>query len=208
MSATRSRWWWRRPRGRRAMPPRRWRSTSRPCQRSSRRPTRSRPAPRCCTRRRPTMSCWTGPSATWRRWTRIFAGAAHSVELRLRNSRVVVAPMEPRAALGEFDADSESWILRVGCQGVFGHAQRPARRARRRGPRACADQCRRRQLRHEGLALSRVHLRPSCGEAARPPGEVDRRPQRQLPVRQPRPRPRPQDRAGARRATAPSWRCE
>jgi carbon-monoxide dehydrogenase large subunit len=50
----------------------------------------------------------------------IFAAAAHRVELRIRNSRIVVAPMEPRAALGEWDAETTSWTLRVGCQGVFG----------------------------------------------------------------------------------------
>lgn len=49
-----------------------------------------------------------------------FAGAAHVTRLRLRNSRVVVAPMEPRAAVGEYNADSGRYTLHVGCQGVFG----------------------------------------------------------------------------------------
>ncbi|KAA5611699.1 xanthine dehydrogenase family protein molybdopterin-binding subunit [Rhodovastum atsumiense] len=49
-----------------------------------------------------------------------FATAAHRVRLRLANNRIVVAPMEPRAALGEYDAASGQWTLRVGCQGVFG----------------------------------------------------------------------------------------
>ena len=49
-----------------------------------------------------------------------FAGAAHVVELRIRNSRVVVAAMEPRSAIGEYDAASGHWTLRVACQGTFG----------------------------------------------------------------------------------------
>ena len=47
------------------------------------------------------------------------AAAAHVTRLRIRNSRIVVAAMEPRAALAEYDEDGR-YILRVGCQGVFG----------------------------------------------------------------------------------------
>jgi carbon-monoxide dehydrogenase large subunit len=49
-----------------------------------------------------------------------FASAAHVTRLRLRNNRVVVNPMEPRAALAEYDAEQQHWTLYVGCQGVFG----------------------------------------------------------------------------------------
>jgi len=49
-----------------------------------------------------------------------FARAAHVTRLRVRNSRIVVCAMEPRAALGEYDAAEGRYILRVGCQGVFG----------------------------------------------------------------------------------------
>ena len=49
-----------------------------------------------------------------------FAAAAHVTKLRLRNNRVVVNPMEPRAALAEYDADEQHWTLHIGCQGVFG----------------------------------------------------------------------------------------
>jgi aerobic carbon-monoxide dehydrogenase large subunit len=49
-----------------------------------------------------------------------FAGAAHVTRLRLRNNRIVVNPMEPRAALAEYDAAEQHWTLYVGCQGVFG----------------------------------------------------------------------------------------
>ena len=40
--------------------------------------------------------------------------------LSIRNNRIVVCPMEPRSAIGEFDAESDRYTLRLGCQGVFG----------------------------------------------------------------------------------------
>jgi carbon-monoxide dehydrogenase large subunit len=49
-----------------------------------------------------------------------FARASHVTRLALRNNRIVVAPMEPRSALASFDAETERYTLRVGCQGVFG----------------------------------------------------------------------------------------
>jgi len=48
------------------------------------------------------------------------AAAAHVTKLRIRNSRIVVAAMEPRAALAEYDAADGRYVFRVGCQGVFG----------------------------------------------------------------------------------------
>lgn len=47
-----------------------------------------------------------------------FTAATHRVKLNALNNRIVVSPMEPRAAVGEFDADR--WSLYTGCQGVFG----------------------------------------------------------------------------------------
>ena len=47
-----------------------------------------------------------------------FASAAHVARLDLRSSRVVVAQMEPRAALAAFT--DGRYVLRVGSQGVFG----------------------------------------------------------------------------------------
>jgi carbon-monoxide dehydrogenase large subunit len=47
-----------------------------------------------------------------------FARAAHVTRLSLRNNRVVVAAMEPRSAIGS--VEDGRWVLRVGCQGVFG----------------------------------------------------------------------------------------
>jgi len=49
-----------------------------------------------------------------------FARAAHVTRMKIRNSRIVVCAMEPRSALAEFDAEDGRYILRVGCQGVFG----------------------------------------------------------------------------------------
>ena len=49
-----------------------------------------------------------------------FARAAHRIALDLVNNRVVVSAMEPRAAVGAFDPESERWQLQVGSQGAFG----------------------------------------------------------------------------------------
>ncbi len=49
-----------------------------------------------------------------------FAHAAHITKLSLRNNRIVVCPMEPRSAIGEYDPATDRLILRLGCQGVFG----------------------------------------------------------------------------------------
>ena len=49
-----------------------------------------------------------------------FAQAAHVTKLSLRNNRIVVCPMEPRSAIGEYDAEGDRYVLRLGCQGVFG----------------------------------------------------------------------------------------
>ncbi len=49
-----------------------------------------------------------------------FARAAHVTRLSIRNSRVVVAALEPRSALAAFDTADGRWTLRMGSQGVFG----------------------------------------------------------------------------------------
>jgi aerobic carbon-monoxide dehydrogenase large subunit len=49
-----------------------------------------------------------------------FERAAHVTKLSMRNSRIVVCPMEPRSAIGEFDTAKDRYVLRLGCQGVFG----------------------------------------------------------------------------------------
>ena len=49
-----------------------------------------------------------------------FAQAAHVAKLELRNTRLVVSAMEPRAAIGAFDAASGKWTLHSQSQGAFG----------------------------------------------------------------------------------------
>jgi aerobic carbon-monoxide dehydrogenase large subunit len=49
-----------------------------------------------------------------------FAKAAHVTRLKLVNSRVVVNAMEPRAAIGLYDATSGRFTLHAPSQGVFG----------------------------------------------------------------------------------------
>src|SRR5919198_933763 len=49
-----------------------------------------------------------------------FAKAAHVTRLKLTNSRVVVNPMEPRAAIGVYDPVSGRFTLHAPSQGVFG----------------------------------------------------------------------------------------
>ena len=64
--------------------------------------------------------------------------AAHIVTMETRNQRLIGAPMEPRAALGEYDAGSGVYTLTAGTQGVHlvrdilaGHVLKvPARRVR------------------------------------------------------------------------------
>ncbi|HEX4366017.1 MAG TPA: xanthine dehydrogenase family protein molybdopterin-binding subunit, partial [Rhodopila sp.] len=52
--------------------------------------------------------------------TAAFAEAAHVTRLSIRNNRIVVCPMEPRSAIGEYDPEKDRLILRLGCQGAFG----------------------------------------------------------------------------------------
>jgi carbon-monoxide dehydrogenase large subunit len=47
-----------------------------------------------------------------------FAAAAHIVEIELVNNRLVVAPIEPRAAVGSYDAAADSFDLLLTGQGV------------------------------------------------------------------------------------------
>ena len=48
-----------------------------------------------------------------------FARAAHVTSLTFENNRIVVAPMEPRAAIGEYDPLTGRYTLHAGTQGVF-----------------------------------------------------------------------------------------
>jgi len=49
-----------------------------------------------------------------------FAAAAHVTRLELRNNRIVVNAMEPRAAVAQYDGERQHWTLHVPGQGVFG----------------------------------------------------------------------------------------
>ena len=49
-----------------------------------------------------------------------FAEAAHVTRLEIVSNRIIVNPMEPRAAIGSYDPASDRWTLHVGCQGVMG----------------------------------------------------------------------------------------
>src|SRR5437763_564936 len=47
-----------------------------------------------------------------------FAGAAHAVEIEVVNNRLVVAPIEPRAAIGQYDAGTDRFELLLTGQGM------------------------------------------------------------------------------------------
>jgi carbon-monoxide dehydrogenase large subunit len=49
-----------------------------------------------------------------------FAKAAHVTKLKLVSNRVVINPLEPRSALGQYDAATGRYTLQVCSQGVFG----------------------------------------------------------------------------------------
>ena len=48
-----------------------------------------------------------------------FAEAAHVVSMAIDNSRVVVAAMEPRAAIADYNPAEDHYTLHIGCQGAF-----------------------------------------------------------------------------------------
>lgn len=49
-----------------------------------------------------------------------FAKAAHVETLSIRNTRLIVSAMEPRAAIAEYDVGPGAWTLHCESQGVFG----------------------------------------------------------------------------------------
>ncbi len=52
--------------------------------------------------------------------TAAFANAAHKVKLKIINSRLVVSAMEPRAAIGSYDAGKDRYTFHSVSQGVMG----------------------------------------------------------------------------------------
>ena len=109
-----------------------------------------------------------------------FAGAAHVVEIELVNNRLVVAPIEPRAAIGSYDAGARP--SRIAADRP--RRAQPAQPARHGGVphaagadrRACA-RCRRR-VRGQELPLSGMGAGAVGGAAARPAGQLGRRARR------------------------------
>ena len=89
---------------RRATPPSESRSRTGRCRPSSMRWRRSPPARRCCGRRRPATCPTASSAATGRRSRRPLPRRRTVVEIALVNNRLVVVPIEPRAAIGSYDA--------------------------------------------------------------------------------------------------------
>ena len=88
-----------------------------------------------------------------------FARAKHVTRLETSNQRMVVNAMEPRAAIGEYDAAAGKWTLYSTSQGVHGMKTTlmdVLECARRQGPRD--HRTGRRLLRHEGGGLSGIYL--------------------------------------------------
>ena len=76
-------------------------------------------APQSATKCR-TISRSTSTTATAPRWPRPSPRQRMSSSCPLINQRLVVAAIEPRAAIGEYDAKNEKWTLHSCSQGVFG----------------------------------------------------------------------------------------
>ena len=117
--------------------------------------------------------------------------------------------MEPRSAIGEWRADEDRFVLTTGSQGVHSDARHPRQEGVQDRPGEAARHhagCRRR-VRPEGLRLPRISAGAGGRQAARPAGQMDRRPHRAFPRRRARPRQygrRPRWRSTT---TAASWRC-
>ncbi len=117
------------------------------------------------------------------------SNAAHVAEVSVYQNRVVPTPMEPRNALGEFDAAEGRYVLHTATQGsnqsqriISGILNVEAGSAAR-----CDARCRRR-LRHEEFHLPGAAACADRREAAWPPGEVAGRSLRSVSRRQPWPR--------------------
>ena len=101
---------------------------------------RSPPARRCCGTRRRAICPTASSAATGRRSRRRSPAAAHVVEIELVNNRLVVAPIEPRAAIGSYDAAAGSLRPAADRPGRAQHPQ-PARRVRCFTCRPSASAC-------------------------------------------------------------------
>ena len=118
MSATSSPWLSRTRRCRRATRSKRSRRPGTNCPQSSIRKRRSSRARRWCSPARPATSLTTPTSATRTKPTRPLLQRPHRVRIRIVNPRVVANFMEPRSAVGEYDARSGRLTLHASSQGV------------------------------------------------------------------------------------------
>ena len=189
-SAIRSLASWRRHCCRRRTPPKRSWSISIPCPRSHSQATGAKPGAPQLYDECPAIVALDYQYGDADKVAAAFKSAAHVSKLSLRNTRVVVAAMEPRAAVAEYDKASGRFTLHTGCQGAFGMKGQLVDMlgVKPEQVRVHGRQCRR-LVRHEGRAVSGICLRPARVAPARPPGEMDRRPLRRVRVRQSRPRP-------------------
>ena len=139
-------------------------------------------------------------TATPRRSSAAFAGAAHKVKLKLINTRLVVNAMEPRAAIGSYDKAKERFTLHSVSQGVIGMKAGIVG-----AMKTTPDKVHVITGNVGGSFGMKAAVYPEyvcilhAARDARPAGEVDRRALVELRVRQPRPRPRADRRARARR---------
>jgi len=126
--------------------------------------------------------------------------AHHVTRIKLINNRIVVNAMEPRAALGHYEADRDHYTLYTGSQGVHSMRNYIAQYSLKITGREVArgDGRRGRRLRHEDLRLSRISAGALCVEADGPVGEVDGGPIRQFRHGQPGTRPCDGSGGGAR----------
>ena len=133
---------------------------------------------------------------------RIFAGAAHVARVRLVNQRIVMAPMEPRGALGALRPRAAATRCAAprrapSCCASIWRAASACR------PSGCGYQRRcRRRLRHAHGRLSRIPGAAGRGEAARAAGALAVEPLGGVPQRQPGARHGHRGGAGARRGRA------
>ena len=108
-----------------------------------------------------------------------FAKAKHVVKLRVENNRLSPVSMEPRVAIGDYDAADDFYTLYAASQNPHGAAHGAVAHLPCAGepdPRGLAR--RRRRLRPEGRTVPRRSAGDVGVAQAAPPGEMGRDPQR------------------------------
>ena len=131
-----------------------------------------------------------------------FKSARRTTRLDIVNNRLVPNAIEPRAAIGEYDAGSGGFTLWNTTQNP--HVARLVISAFRRGGARREQAARDRARRGRRLRLEDLHLSGRGGgavgvKARRRAGEIGFRPRRGVPLRRARPRPRHPCRDGLRR---------